>query len=279
MIRSSCLCGDVSWEARGDMQFMMHCHCSRCRKAHGSAFATHVTTPAADYRLHGTDNVAQFRTNSGTARCFCKRCGSMVPGDAWQGLAIIPCGNLEADPGERPSCHIFVASKAAWYRIADELPRFDAYPESIDSAVLPDRDPLDPPGGIRGSCLCGGVTFVVDGEPTRAHNCHCGRCRRARSAAHASNLFVAASGVHFTRGEDLLAGYKVPEARRFTQVFCGICGGKLPRVDRANDYAAIPMGALDDDPGFPPQSHIFVGSKAPWFEIADDLPQFAEGPK
>jgi hypothetical protein len=39
--------------------------------------------------------------------------------------------------------------------------------------------------------------------------------------------------------------------------------------------AIVPMGALDDDPGVRPQAHIFVGSKAPWDVITDDLPQHA----
>src|SRR5207244_3749093 len=82
------------------------------------------------------------------------------------------------------------------------------------------RPPLDPAGAVRGSCLCGAVTFVVEGKPLRAVNCHCGRCRRARSAAHAANLFTAADGVKFTRGESNRSSYKLPEARFFTQVFC-----------------------------------------------------------
>ncbi len=83
--------------------------------------------------------------------------------------------------------------------------------------------------------------------------------------------------MHFTRGQELLPFYEVPEAERFTQTFCRVCGGKMPRV-AVERGAVIPMGALDDDPGFRPQSHIFVASKAPWFEIADDLPQHAEHP-
>ena len=79
-----------------------------------------------------------------------------------------------------------------------------------------------------------------------------------------------------TRGEDRLALYKVPEARFFAQAFCTTCGAKLPRVDPSRDLAVVPLGALDDDPGVRPTEHIFVASKAPWFGIADALPQHAE---
>ena len=69
-----------------------------------------------------------------------------------------------------------------------------------------------------------------------------------------------------------------PEARFFTQTFCRTCGSAMPRVDPGRGIAVIPMGALDDGPGVTPREHIFVGSKAPWFEIADALPQHAEWP-
>jgi len=50
----------------------------------------------------------------------------------------------------------------------------------------------------------------------------------------------------------------------------------MPRLDPNRGIAVVPMGSLDDDPGIRPTAHIFVGSKAPWFEIADDLPQYKE---
>jgi hypothetical protein len=278
MIRSTCLCGDVQWDVDGELQFMSHCHCSRCRKTHGVAFATAASVPLSSYRMHGADNVVRWKSPAGPVRCFCRRCGSVVPGDAWENLMFVPCGNLETDPGVRPAFHIFVGSKAPWYDIADALPQFEAYPDVVGAPVLPDREPLDPPGKIRGSCLCGAVAFIVEGQPLRCRYCHCSRCRKAHSAAHATNLVTAADGVRFTRGEDRLASYKVPDSDRFVQVFCTTCGSKVPRINRERDYAVIPMGALDDDPGIRAQCHIFVPFKAPWFEIADGLPQYDEYP-
>ena len=278
MSRARCLCGAVAWEIDGPFELMSHCHCARCRKTHGAAFATYVAGPAARFRLRGAENVVRWESSPGLFRCFCGRCGSVVPGDAFDGKMFLPAGNFDDDPGARPLAHIFVASKAPWFEIHDPLPRFDAYPPGIDAPVLPDRAPLDPPGRTRGSCLCGGVTYVVEGQPLRCHNCHCSRCRKGRSAAHASNLFTPVDGVRFTRGADLLVSYKLPEAQRFTQTFCRTCGSLLPRIDQSRGIAVIPMGSLDDDPGFRPQSHIFVGSKAPWYAIADNLPQYAQYP-
>jgi hypothetical protein len=61
-------------------------------------------------------------------RCFCEQCGSVVPGEPYQGLTFTPAGNFLDDPGIRPVAHIFVASKAPWLDIVDELLQFDTYP-------------------------------------------------------------------------------------------------------------------------------------------------------
>ena len=278
MSRGQCLCGQVSWDADGRFEWMSHCHCSRCRKTHGSAFATYVAAPAAGFRLRGSEHVGRWQSSPGMGRSFCTACGAVVPMDAMDGRVFIPAGNFDDDPGVRPVAHIFVGSKAPWFTISDDLAQFDAYPEGIDAPVLPDRPPLDPPGAPRGSCACGAVGYRLEGVPARAFYCHCGRCRRARSAAYASNLVIAADGVRFTRGADRLVTYKLPAAQHFAQVFCRTCSAPMPRIDPARGLAIVPMGGLDDDPGIQPQAHIFAASKAVWDVIAGDLPHYAEYP-
>jgi hypothetical protein len=126
---------------------------------------------------------------------------------------------------------------------------------------------------IRGSCLCGAVRYELTETPTRAHNCHCSRCRKSRGAAFASNLIVPRDGFHFLGGEEHVQAYKVPDAARFTHAFCRDCGSSLPWFNAAYGVMIVPMGSLDEDPGIAPGSHIFVESKAAWFTISDDLPQ------
>lgn len=283
-IQSRCLCGDVAWEGGGTLDLLTHCHCSRCRKAHGSAFATYVMCRAETFRsLRGDGRIVRYESTLGLFRSFCGRCGSTVPTAAqiWNGRVSLPAGMLEGDPQTEPLAHLFTASKARWHEITDSVPRFDTYPPGIDAEVFPDLEPRDPPpagGGARGSCLCGGVRYVIEGPPVRCHNCHCMRCRRARAAMYASNLFTWVDGVRFTRGEDLLTSYKVPDAAFFTQRFCRVCGSPMPHFDRERTIAIVPMGSLDDGPGTRPLRHIFVASKASWFTITDALPQFPERP-
>ena len=275
-MRSRCLCGAVTWQVEGPLAALSHCHCARCRKAHGAAFASYALAPEASLRLDGAAHVAEFAAEGGASRRFCRHCGSVVPPAPERSYVSLPLGNALDDPGVRPQLHIFVASKAPWYEIGDALPRFDAFPPGVDAAVLPDRPHVHAGDAVHGSCLCGAVAFEYTGMPILCRHCHCGRCRRGRSAAHATNLGVRLAQLRFTRGEELVTLYELPEAKFFAQAFCSRCGGKLPRVDARRDLAVIPLGALDDDPGVRPGEHIFVASKAPWFEISDALPRHAE---
>src|SRR5207249_10778962 len=118
---------------------------------------------------------------------------------------------------------------------------------------MADPPALDPVGRQLASCLGEAITYVVESARRRCWNSHCSRCRKARAAAYASNLFTPADGLRFTRGEDHLVTYKVPEARFFRPLFCRSCGSPMPRIDRERGFAVVPMGALDDDPGMRPE--------------------------
>ena len=278
-IHGRCLCGDVAFEADAPFEFMGHCHCSMCRKNHGTAFSTAIGVAPKQFRwVRGADKIRRYAASPGGTRPFCGRCGSVVPAEGSEVVFVSP-GLLDDDPEMRPQANIFVASKAPWHEIADSLPRFEAFPPGMGEAVGFERRSEPAPGKVRGSCLCGGVAYEIAGQVAGPIvSCHCARCRRARAAAHASNLFVDLASFRWLRGEDQLASYKVPEAERFTQWFCRTCGGKVPGVNVPRQRVVVPAGSLDDDPGAREELHIFVGSKAPWFEIADGLPQHQEYP-
>jgi hypothetical protein len=272
-----CLCGEVAYEISGPLLHAHHCHCGFCRKEHGTPYASYAMAPAAGMRwLRGESQIRRYESSPGFQRAFCGRCGSVLPGPGAGGMVFLPMGNLDGDPGVRPSAHILTGSKAPWWEIRDGLPQHAGFPPGVDAPVHATRPAQDPPGRPRGSCLCGRVAFVMEAEPVTARCCYCGRCRKGRAAGHASNQIVPADGLRFTRGASELASFKVPDARWFRQVFCRHCGSKLPNVDRERGIAIIPMGSFDDDPGIRPREHIFVADRAPWIGIFDDLPQHAQ---
>lgn len=129
---------------------------------------------------------------------------------------------------------------------------------------------------LNGSCLCGSVQYELSGQSDRFYHCHCRRCRKASGTGHASNLIVNLESFKWTRGEDLLVYYKVPEAKRFATNFCGRCGSLMPRVTQDHSRAVIPAGSLDSLPDIRPQARIFWDSRAEWSCSGDDIPVFAE---
>jgi hypothetical protein len=278
-VRGSCLCGAVAWEAGTPFKLMSHCHCSMCRKSHGAPFATYVAAPASSFRwLQGENAIGRYRSSDKNVRTFCKHCGSIVPESVTGELAWMPAGCLESDPGARPLAHIFVASKAPWYPLPEDgLARFDAYPPGKGEAVsAPVTEAASEPGWVHGSCLCNDVAYEIEHGGWTLMQCHCSRCRRARSAAHGGNLFATAERFRWIRGEANVQAYKVPEAARYATAFCTRCGSSMPRSTPT--HTVVPAASLDGDPGIVARRHIFTDSKAPWFTIADDFPQDPEFP-
>jgi hypothetical protein len=280
MAEGSCFCGTVRYAVDGPFNSMMSCHCSMCRKHHGSAFATYVSAPAAGFRwISGADAMIKYQSSAHGTRNSCGTCGSAVPMmmKAYS-LALLPAGPLEGDLGIKPQAHIFVGSKAPWYTITDDLPQHQEFPPGFAAKGM-ERPKVEPRFGVtEGSCLCGAVAYELTGTPLFMQNCHCLRCRRARGAAHATNIFYRPSQFRWTRGADLVAEYKLPEARFYTVAFCRSCGGAVPKVAPARDLAIIPAGSVDTDLPIRPQRHVFTNYRTPWFEITDSLPQFAEAP-
>lgn len=131
---------------------------------------------------------------------------------------------------------------------------------------------------LKGSCLCGTVTYEVTGEPMRFYHCHCSRCRKVTGTGHASNLFLQPATLTWLTGEALIRTFKVPEAKRFTNSFCAQCGGRLPRQAKDSDVVMIPAGSLDDAAPIGPQARIFSGSRASWSCADGEIPVYPELP-
>jgi hypothetical protein len=280
MTRGSCLCGVVTWEANAPFQLMSHCHCSMCRKSHGTAFGTYVATESQGFRwTSGEAEISHYESSPGFDRPFCSHCGSVVAGEPHDGLRFMPAGNLLDDPDVRPLAHIFAASRAPWFTIEDELRSFDAYPPGEKPEIVRRVEPASQPGRARGGCLCGKVSFELDTGSHPIIFCHCSRCRRGRSAAHACNLFAEAEKFHWLKGEEEIEVFAVPDAARFTNRFCRSCGSIAPRLDRDLGRAMVPAGSLDHDPVARPVMHIFTADKANWYEIPGSLPQLPQGPE
>ena len=126
---------------------------------------------------------------------------------------------------------------------------------------------------LAGSCLCGAVQYQVRDEFRYAMNCHCSQCRRATGSAFKPFAGIEHDKLALTKGAKNLTIYGEADNH---DACCKSCGSLLYSVVRDGAYVHVTLGTLVDDPTIRPTRHIYVGSKAPWFTITDDLPQHDE---
>lgn len=125
----------------------------------------------------------------------------------------------------------------------------------------------------KGSCLCGKVQFEINGTIGSIIFCHCSLCRKAQGSAFGANGFVNRKDFHFICGEDNLSHFESSPGKH--RLFCKTCGS--PVVSKNNndsERVRIRLGTLDSDIVEKPIGHTFAGSKANWFEICGELPQY-----
>lgn len=129
---------------------------------------------------------------------------------------------------------------------------------------------------IRGSCCCKAIEFEIDGAPSMMGTCHCSRCRKTGGPVF---IVIRSDAFRFTKGQDFVARYVPDPPYTTTRWFCPRCASMIGELELPQKgWAAVDVSALDDDPGMRNRFHEFVNSKAPWYEILDDLPQFQERP-
>jgi hypothetical protein len=137
-LTGSCLCNRVVYEIDGNLGIFQYCHCSRCRKFSGSAFAANLFVAPESFRwISGEAHVARFELAEAEhfATAFCSHCGSSLPWLTKTGrVVVVPAGTLDGDPQIHPARNIFCASRASWYADPGSLPEFDALPPRKPSA-------------------------------------------------------------------------------------------------------------------------------------------------
>ena len=279
-IEGACLCGAVTFEIAPPYRWFAHCHCSLCRKQHGTLHGTGLGVPRERFRLgSGGADIVHFRVSPAFERPFCGHCGSAVPAVShdertWH----VPAGLLLGELDERPRTHIFVAAKAQLETITDSLPQHASYPPGIDMPTAAARTPRATQASVAGSCLCGAVEFELDTPPRTLVKCYCSLCRHSRGTGFACTVLASPQSFRWLHGMDRIRAYALPPPRRYRSEFCCDCGALVPTVFPSAPFMLVPAGSVDTPLAPLPTLHIHVASKAAWCEITDDWPQFAELP-
>lgn len=126
---------------------------------------------------------------------------------------------------------------------------------------------------IHGRCLCGEVRYVIFGALLSADHCHCTMCQKQHGAAFSTYADFAPDSFSWVQGAALVKVYEVPSGGGWC--FCSNCGSTLAGTDKGV-ISSVTLGTVEGDPGIRPECHIYVGSKANWDIIQDDLPQYRE---
>jgi hypothetical protein len=133
MYKGSCLCGSVEITVTGEISDIIHCHCSLCRKASGTAYATNGFVNVLDFEINnGRELLSSFESSPGKFRNFCSKCTSPIysSNELDKTRIRIRLGILDSDISERPISHNFVTSKANWEDLDAVLPRYENYEPS-----------------------------------------------------------------------------------------------------------------------------------------------------
>jgi len=131
---------------------------------------------------------------------------------------------------------------------------------------------------IKGSCLCGAVSYQFHGPEYVFQYCHCSRCRKFTGSAHAANLIIDPENFEWLSGADMVGRFEPDEAKHFATCFCKKCGSSLPWRSQSGAAMIIPAGTLDEDPGIKPTQNIYWNSRVAWREDVAALPHYDELP-
>ncbi|MGR4042070.1 GFA family protein [Pseudomonas sp. 910_21] len=126
--QGSCLCGAVTYRVSSALKAVTHCHCRKCQKGHGAAFASYASAPHSSIDIHNpAASLKSYESSPGVLRQFCSQCGASLfwrdtQGDfsEWMSIAIATLDTPFTAPKQK---HLCVAMKAPWHEICDQYPQ------------------------------------------------------------------------------------------------------------------------------------------------------------
>lgn len=130
-----------------------------------------------------------------------------------------------------------------------------------------------------GSCLCGAVSYIIEGDLDKIQICHCGQCRKAQGGPFATNIPVESDKFLIKSGQDKLKGFESVTRKGKFRMFCSDCGSPMfSRLEFDPKYVRVRVGTIDEPVPGDIRHHQFVASKASWFDILDDHRQHDDFP-
>jgi len=116
---------------------------------------------------------------------------------------------------------------------------------------------------LKGSCLCGAVSYSVTEQPNQFYLCHCQQCQKVTGSGFAANLIAGVNSISWESGEALLTHFDHP-SRAFSKTFCSLCGSGVPHINKSKTSLVIPAGSLDEGFDSEPNANLFFPESPEW---------------
>ena len=126
---------------------------------------------------------------------------------------------------------------------------------------------------LKGSCLCGAVSYCLSQAPSQFYFCHCQQCQKVSGSSFAANLIAPVDSISWEIGEELLTHFDHP-SRAFSKTFCSLCGSGVPHINKSKTSLVIPAGSLDELPIIEPTANLFVTETPSWLPIGLSAKKF-----
>lgn len=128
MLSGGCWCGAVRYAVEDAFNYAVNCHCGGCRRTTGAAFKPFAGIPSGQLTVTQGADALLIVGDPLTHDAHCAACGSLLYSIVREGLwAHVAMGTLIDAPSIRPTHHIFVADKAPWHEITDDLPQYPGH--------------------------------------------------------------------------------------------------------------------------------------------------------
>jgi hypothetical protein len=134
-MKGSCVCGAIEFEVTEIPNMVFNCHCVRCRKSHGAAFATQAFAIRNTLKfIRGKEYLKEYESTGGI-RAFCSHCGSRLMNYAKDNgdYLSIALSCIDTPHDLKPVADVFVSSKVNWHDLSGQLPHFDELPPDVVS--------------------------------------------------------------------------------------------------------------------------------------------------
>jgi hypothetical protein len=132
----------------------------------------------------------------------------------------------------------------------------------------------EPATSHTGSCLCGAVSYRIQGSLRDVINCHCEQCRRFHGHFAA---YTAALRRDITIRDEQRQLKWYLSSRKARRGFCGRCGASLFWDEHGSELLRIAAGSLDQPTGLRTIAHIYTADQGDYYVLADALDRRPRG--